>query len=125
MTRFVILRHEPGPYSSRPLHWDLMLETGGVLRTWALAAEPGAACVVEGEQLADHRLAYLEFEGELLGGRGNVSRWDRGTYRLLDETPDLLQCELHSPRLPGNLRLIRQPAGQRWNVVFGPKSNDC
>src|SRR5882724_3306447 len=68
MPRFVILRHETPPGFARPAHWDFMLECGGVLRTW---------------EMADHRLAYLEYEGEVPGGRGTVSRWDEGRYEIL------------------------------------------
>ena len=38
--RFVVLRHEPGEAGPRELHWDLMLEFGDGLRTWALKSEP-------------------------------------------------------------------------------------
>ena len=40
MPRYVILRHEMPADSPRPAHWDLMLETGTVLATWALDALP-------------------------------------------------------------------------------------
>jgi len=38
--RFVVLEHQPGPKSSRGLHWDLMLEHEDSLLTWALEKEP-------------------------------------------------------------------------------------
>jgi len=75
MSRYVILTHDhPFP------HWDLMLEDGGTLRTWRLLSEPGAGRVVPAERLGDHRLAYLDYEGPVSGGRGVVARWDHGTY---------------------------------------------
>jgi hypothetical protein len=44
MPRYVILWHElPETHevgAARESHWDLMLEWGDVLRTWALASEP-------------------------------------------------------------------------------------
>jgi hypothetical protein len=38
MSRFAILRHD----SPRGLHWDLLLETGDTLATWALPQVPEA-----------------------------------------------------------------------------------
>lgn len=80
MPRFVVLRHEMPAGAARPSHWDFMLECGGVLRTWALPQLPNAFEPQIVESLPDHRLAYLEYEGEVSGGRGSVSRWDAGSY---------------------------------------------
>jgi hypothetical protein len=72
--RFVILAHDwPTP------HWDLLLEAGPVLKAWRLLAEPGAG-PVPAEPNFDHRIAYLEYEGPVSGGRGTVTRWDAGTF---------------------------------------------
>jgi hypothetical protein len=75
MPRFVILEHD-----HPELHWDLMLEAGGVLRTWRLAQPPTAGAAIKAVALGDHRLHYLDYEGPVSGGRGTVTRWDRGTY---------------------------------------------
>jgi hypothetical protein len=83
------------PGYGRPTHWDFMLESGGVLRTWALAEPPVVGRVIEAEQLPDHRLAYLDYEGEVSGGRGSVTRWDYGTC----ETVNVLQGEKEAPVL--------------------------
>src|SRR5262245_20038729 len=85
MPRFVILHHETPPSSARPAHWDFMLECGGVLRTWALAEPPSPGRESVTEELAHHRRAYLDYEGEVSGGRGTVSRWDEGTYEALSD----------------------------------------
>jgi hypothetical protein len=83
MPRFVILRHETPPGYERPTHFDFMLECGGVLWTWSLPEEPSPGRMLPATRLADHRLAYLDFEGEVSGGRGWVTRWDRGTYEMV------------------------------------------
>jgi hypothetical protein len=85
MPRFVILRHQMPPESSRLDHWDLMLEDGSHLLTWALPAVP-----LVGEQfwalpLAEHRLEYLDYEGPLTGDRGSVTRHDWGNYKKLSD----------------------------------------
>ena len=86
MPRFVLLRHDCPPDYERPSHWDLMLESDGVLRTWRLAALPQTPPdSMEAEELADHRLAYLEYEGPVGGERGTVSRVDAGTFETLAE----------------------------------------
>jgi len=77
MPRFVILEHDH-PH----LHWDLMLEAGGVLKTWRLAKPPVELGPILAEPLGDHRIAYLDYEGPVSGGRGTVTRWDAGSYTL-------------------------------------------
>ena len=67
MPRFVILRHELPDPRRRGVHWDFMLEHAGVLRTWALAEEPAPNKPISAEALADHRLAYLNYEGPVSG----------------------------------------------------------
>src|SRR5262245_44157065 len=79
MPRFVILEHDP------LLHWDLMLERDGVLRTWRLAESPGDSTAVAAGVSFDHRLVYLDYEGPISGNRGVVRQWDRGTYLVVVE----------------------------------------
>jgi hypothetical protein len=83
MPRFVILRHETPPHSPRPAHFDLMLEVEGALWTWALPEEPAPGRKLAATRLTDHRLAYLNYEGEISGDRGYITRWDDGAYELL------------------------------------------
>jgi len=85
---FVIQRHD-----ARRLHYDLRLERGGALASWAVpkglpfhAGERHLAVHVE-----DHPLDYGSFEGEIPKGQygaGTVEIWDRGTYELLEEKRD-------------------------------------
>jgi hypothetical protein len=112
--RFVVLRHD-GP---RGLHWDFMLEADGVLRTWALAEEPNGPLNCAAEQLADHRLAYLDFEGEVSGGRGAVSRCNAGEYILRQNEAERVVVELRGARLRGRATLVRDHDAQRWRFSF-------
>jgi len=104
MPRFVLLYHDCPPEFGRPSHWDLMLEHGQALRTWAIYQLPCdwdsaraltallyPACSkladgneVAAEELPDHRLAYLEIEGPLTGNRGAVCRVAAGEYEPRD-----------------------------------------
>lgn len=116
MPRYVILLHEilPGHEvaGGRGTHWDLMLEQNGVLRTWALADEPRGERTTKAEQLPDHRLAYLDYEGQVSGDRGVVSQWDAGEYEMLAESGDQIE-----------IRLIGR-AGVRY-LSFSPATNQA
>jgi hypothetical protein len=113
--RFVILRHD-GPQG---LHWDFMLETGSVLATWALAESPDSAHPIAARPLPEHRLAYLDYEGPVSGGRGTVTRWDEGTYRIEREAEGLLVAVLWGKRLSGRASLTRTAeAAEAWRFAF-------
>ena len=119
MPRYVVLRHEMPSHECRASHWDLMLEQDDSLRTWALDREPVAAGEIAAEQLADHRLVYLEYEGPVSGNRGSVSRWDEGEYRVESETAEELVVTMWGRRLGGLLTLWRNRAEcHSWRVSF-------
>jgi hypothetical protein len=103
MPRFVILEHDfPIP------HWDLMLECGSILRTWRLARPPECDQVIEAEAAPDHRLIYLDYEGEISGERGNVRRWDRGTFVCSIDEPECIICRCSGSRLEGEMKLVKR-----------------
>ncbi|MEE2826902.1 MAG: hypothetical protein VYE64_09765 [Planctomycetota bacterium] len=86
MSEFVILFHRTPESSERPDHWDLMIQEGDHLMTWALEVVPQPGCLIPAVRLADHRLAYLEYQGVLSDGRGEVTRWARGkAFHLVEE----------------------------------------
>jgi hypothetical protein len=119
MPRFVILEHLPGSASRAPRHWDFMLERGAALRTWALDGEPQVGQSIAATALADHRLAYLDYEGPITGGRGHVRRYDSGEYRVLHEQHDALTVELAGDRGRLVASFSRDPASsQLWSVRF-------
>jgi hypothetical protein len=102
MPRFVILEHRTGEGT----HWDFMLEEEGKLRTWSLSAEPFPGTEIPARELPPHRLVYLEYEGEISGGRGIVKRWDRGHFRPKQSPePNQIQVELEGSRIRGTVEL--------------------
>jgi hypothetical protein len=119
MPRYVVLHHQFPAGHARIAHWDLMLEHDGVLRTWALPGEPRAGTTLWAEALADHRLAYLDYEGPVSADRGWVQRWDQGTYALHASTDERLEATLTGERLVGSLRLERGSEAHFWSVSFG------
>lgn len=118
MPRFVLLEHRWDG-----VHWDLMLETGpgGPLRTWAIDEEVVPGRDLSARALADHRAAYLDYEGEVSGERGSVRRVDRGEYEALEWSGELVRVRLVGAQLAGVVLLRKDAAGPagRWLVRLG------
>lgn len=115
MPRFVILEHD------RPhRHWDFMLETGAVLRTWRLAAPPEPSRLVPAEAMFDHRLHYLDYEGPIGGARGIVTRWDAGVFSWEEDAPERIVVVLSGRRCQGRaiLGCVKSP---EWSLTFLPE----
>ena len=111
MPRFVILEHDH-PH----LHWDFMLEVGEVLWTWRLATPPeGAASRIVATRIGEHRRAYLDYEGQVSGGRGTVKRWDAGTYDAIRIDDTRIEMSLHGQRFTGRAVLRRLDDGA-WEL---------
>jgi hypothetical protein len=120
MPRFVILRHE----SSRGEHFDFMLECGGVLKTWSLPRPPAAGVEMACEALADHRLAYLDYEGPVSGERGVVSHWDCGTYTVERQSSQEWAVTLAGDKVVGHTLLVRSADDpKRWRFSNGTTSS--
>jgi hypothetical protein len=117
MPRFVCLEHDH-PF----LHWDFMLEAGAALRTWRLASPPQPGAILEATSLGDHRLAYLDYEGPVSGNRGSVTRWEHGTYELIEETADTLVVRLRGHKISGTATLARRQAAP-WTFTFAQEAD--
>ena len=89
MHRFVILHHQ----LPADEHWDVMLETDSTLITWSIQPQSltGSPFVCPATRLPDHRKHYLDYEGEITGNRGTVSRIDTGTYQQLSPETFILR----------------------------------
>lgn len=121
MPRFVILRHETPASYERPTHFDLMLEWGQALRTWAVPELPAAGVELRTEELAPHRLQYLDYEGDVAGGRGTVTRVVAGEYQLHESSPALVKVHLRGSSITGTLELSRDDAeSSQWKLLLSP-----
>src|SRR5437762_283934 len=143
MPRFVLLYHDCLPNYVRPPHWDFMLESADMLRTWALeqlphnwlaawsrtaAADPRCPSIADGNAvsvalLGGHRLEYLEFEGSLSGERGSVMRVAAGTYSTEYESADRWQITLSGTEISGQLQISRlSSTDPEWTLECWPSS---
>ncbi len=117
--RYVLLRHEcPDDYRDGP-HWDFMLERDGVLATWSLLEFPKSNASIPATRLADHRIAYLDYEGPVSGGRGTVARVARGELAWDASSEDKVCVRLLSGELAGEIALTLEQH-DRWTLNHIP-----
>jgi bifunctional non-homologous end joining protein LigD len=127
--RFVVQRHR-----ARRLHYDVRLELGGVLVSWAVPRGPSLdpsqrrlAIHVE-----DHPIGYFSFEGVIPRGEyggGDVIVWDWGRWTADPSVADPdaairsgeLKVRLDGEKLHGGFVFIRtsRPAtrGEQWLLI--------
>lgn len=110
------------------LHYDLRLELGGTMRSWAVPKGPSLDPRDKrlAVQVEDHPIAYNDFEGQIPAGQyggGRVIIWDRGTWSPApghDARAGLaagnFKFVLHGEKLQGAWALVRLKDG-------GPKPN--
>ena len=121
---FVIQKH-----AARALHYDVRLEIGGTLKSWAVPKGPS---VRHGEKrlavhVEDHPVEYADFEGVIPRGNygaGYVIVWDRGWYRSakpesLDDqlARGRLEVELFGVKLRGKWSLVKTSRGRDWLML--------
>lgn len=109
---FVVHKH-----GARQLHYDLRLEHGGVLKSWAVPHGPSLDPSVKrlAVRTEDHPLEYGAFEGVIPQGEygaGAVIIWDTGKMRWLTPPgPGLkdgkLEFVLDGERLKGEFHMVR------------------
>jgi bifunctional non-homologous end joining protein LigD len=125
--RLFIQRHD-----ATRLHYDLRLEIGGTLKSWAVPKGPSQ--VPLSKQLAmhveDHPLSYGDFEGNIPKGNygaGSVMLWDYGTFEVLkdgDGEAQLARGDLkfhaHGQKMKGEFALVLMKGrgkGNEWLLI--------
>jgi DNA ligase D-like protein (predicted 3'-phosphoesterase) len=114
--RFVVQLHD-----ATTLHFDFRLQSGEVLRSWAVPKGPSLDPAIRrlAVPVDDHVLAAGEFEGVHEGqsrGSGAVIIWDEGTAEILREEPGHISFILHGHKLSGGFALTRT-GPRRWVMV--------
>jgi len=128
---YVIQKHH-----AAHLHYDLRLESGGVLKSWAVPKGPSLdpadrRLAVEVE---DHPLDYAGFEGAIPEGEygaGSVIVWDRGTFRPRGDASfetmlekGAVKIEIAGEKLAGGFALVRTRFGGKKNNWLLIKEKD-
>lgn len=132
-SRFVVQRHQ----ASR-LHYDLRLEIGGVLKSWAVpkgpSMRPGDKRLAV--QTEDHPVSYLTFEGVIPKGNygaGEMHIWDSGTFKISDGgTEDAvkaveggkLNLSFEGKKLKGLFTLVKSSSAGKQNHWLLLKKKD-
>jgi bifunctional non-homologous end joining protein LigD len=129
---YVVQKHD-----ATHLHYDLRLEMGGVLKSWAVPKGPSLDPKVKRLAMPteDHPIDYASFEGVIPEGQyggGTVMVWDIGTYRnLREEKPEgrrmtmeqsydqgKIEVFLEGKKLKGSYALIRTGGMQKRGWLF-------
>ena len=125
--RFVCQRHQ-----ARRLHYDLRLEIGGTLKSWAIPKGPSMNH--SDKRLAvrteDHPINYLHFHGTIPDGNygaGEMIIWDSGTFDIDRSELDFpveeqlasgnLKLLFHGNRIKGKFALVRTGVTQREGAM--------
>ena len=116
--RFVVLEHE-----WNGVHWDFMLEAEDGLRTWSMNAPPAFGREQPARALADHRPAYLSYEGPVSGDRGRVKRVAQGMFQAIEWESGHVRIRLTGDQLVGEVDLSCSgpdcTAGSTWSFRLG------
>lgn len=123
--KFVIHEHH-----ASHLHYDLRLEIGGVLKSWAVPKGPSMSPTDKrlAVQVEDHPLEYGAFEGiipEGSYGAGPVLIWDRGVFMPFED-PEVglskgsLSFCMEGKKLRGDFSLVLMKgrgSGRDWLLI--------
>ncbi len=113
--KFVVQKHD-----ATRLHFDLRLELGGVLKSWAVTKGPSMKAGIRrlAVETEDHPMEYLDWEGVIPKGQyggGTMIVWDQGTWTPEDDAAKDLKAgkltfTLDGNRLKGRFTLVRLKA---------------
>ena len=116
LPRFVVQLHD-----ATTLHFDLRLQVGDVLRSWAVPKGPSLDPTIRrlAVPVEDHTLEAGDFEGVHEGslrGSGAVIIWDEGVVEIVRDDPDHLSFVLAGSKLAGGFALT-ETGPRRWILV--------
>src|SRR4249920_870289 len=120
---FVVHKH-----AASRLHFDLRLEFGGVLQSWAVPKGPSYDTTDKrlAVKVEDHPLEYADFEGLIPSGNygaGGMIVWDRGEWIALEDWREGLEkgkllFELRGYKLHGKWTLVKIKKSEKdWLLI--------
>lgn len=115
--RFVVHEHH-----ARRLHWDLRLEHGGALVSWAIpnGIPEDPKHNRKAVHVEDHPLSYIDFQGTIPAGNygaGQVTIWDKGSYECEKWEPGKVVVVFHGEQLQGRYALFRAGKAEKdWMI---------
>lgn len=136
--QFVVQKHD-----ASHLHYDLRLEMGGVMVSWAVPK--GLSYDPKVKRLAvrvdDHTMKYASFEGVIPKGSygaGKVLIWDRGTYMVEHRVGKIgndkvakgmlakgsIRFTLEGTKLKGAWHLLRLKESKNWMLIKLPSPDN-
>lgn len=117
-------------HAATRLHYDLRLEIGGVLVSWAVprGISPDPADKKLAMHVENHPIEYIEFEGVIPKGEyggGEMIVWDIGRCIMLEDPEEGLETgkllfELRGHKLKGVwtlVRLAKGETGKEWLLI--------
>ena len=121
MRRYAILEHRWDG-----VHWDFLVEDGESLRSWAISQPIRENVDLPARSLPAHRRVYLDYEGDISGGRGVVARWDDGECDVVEWREDRIRLAVRGRQLVGEVELRRVEGDddllRLWVFRFGKLS---
>ncbi|MEK6886837.1 MAG: DNA polymerase ligase N-terminal domain-containing protein [Nanoarchaeota archaeon] len=106
MAIFVVHSH-----FSKNHHYDLRLEYGNSLKSWAIPKIPPLKSGIKrlAVQVPNHPLSYARFQGTIESGygTGKVKIWDKGTFSIISKNNNKLLVNFKGKKLKGRYTLIR------------------
>jgi DNA ligase D-like protein (predicted 3'-phosphoesterase) len=113
---FVVQQHD-----ATRLHYDLRIQVGDVLRSWAVPKGPSLDPAVRrlAVPVEDHELSAGDFEGvheNSRRGTGAVIIWDEGPAEIVRDEPGHMSVILRGTKLQGGFALTKT-GPRRWVLV--------
>lgn len=121
MPIFVVHRHQ-----ARKLHFDLLLQYGSSLMSWAVPKQPPLRPGIKrlAIKVENHALSYAKFEGKIKEGygKGTVKIWDKGTFKTIRKTAGII-IDFRGKKLKGRYALLPfKRAGKNKWLFFKEKA---
>lgn len=116
-------------HAASHLHYDLRLQLGETLKSWAIPKGPSLDPAVKrlAVHVEDHPIEYAKFEGIIPAGQyggGTVMLWDTGTWQCKDPDAKLaykkghLSLVLQGKKLKGQWNLIQlKNSPKNWLLI--------